>query len=264
MCTGWALPIFNTRKDPSVSQYSNIQNWKVETLHRPIMFSKVAALLLFLVSPIGIAEANPAAEWFHWEFVNQLVLDAIDEHRGTAEFPSTQFPLAARLVRLAFHDAAGLDGANGILNVTDPENAGLEPAVNILNGLYQNNLASLPTACSKADFFNWAYLAAFHFSVGRTRGDLTIPEIPVRCGRTDPVVADTEVFPSNGGHSTGSDILDYFQTNFGFDAMEATALMGAHSLGGADPNFSGFTGIWTLQRSELVSTEACAEEDYLQ
>ena len=43
------------------------------------------------------------------------------------------------------------------------------------------------------------------------------------------------------GHN---DLMEYFATNFGFDANETVAVMGAHTLGRAKTENSGFNGPW--------------------
>lgn len=233
----------------SKSQVSTTKNQNIKML----CFSKACACTLLFASAIGSINANPIeVGWNHWVFVYQSVRETIELHQGTDDFPQNlgRFPLAARIVRLAFHDSVGDLGVNAKVNFDDPENAGLEPAYNILSDLYAESLASasLPDGFSKSDFFAWAYMAAVQFSVG-SAGDIPVPDFPVRWGRVDTPDEDTEHFLS--GHAAGDNLLGYFEANFGFNASETTALMGAHSLGGADAAFSGFTGIWTVQRSTM-------------
>ena len=58
----------------------------------------------------------------------------------------------------------------------DPDNAGLEPAFNILIALYNDSVENgdLPEGFSKSDFFAWAYIAAVQFSIGSDR-DIPVP-----------------------------------------------------------------------------------------
>ena len=49
--------------------------------------------------------------------------------------------------------------------------------------------------------------------------------------------------------------MSFFATEFGFDANETVALMGAHTLGGADPGNSGFTGIWIHDEALFFNNE---------
>ncbi|KAL3903104.1 MAG: hypothetical protein SGARI_005528 [Bacillariaceae sp.] len=96
-------------------------------------------------------------------------------------------------------------------------------------------------------------MAAVQFSVGSAR-DIPVPDFPVRWGRADGG-SDEEHFLS--GHAEGGDVLSYFETNFGFNATESTALMGAHSLGGADPANSGFTDYYTRILDNAVAFATC-------
>ena len=73
------------------------------------------------------------------------------------------------------------------------------------------------------------------------------PRINFRYGRKDcptsplnPVSREGS-FP--GGHFNHSMVMDFFRTEFGLDPRGATALLGAHTLGGASGG-SGFSGLW--------------------
>ena len=50
-------------------------------------------------------------------------------------------------------------------------------------------------------------------------------------------------------------MMNFFAKEFGFDANETVALMGAHTLGGADPANSGFTGIWITDEALFFNNE---------
>ena len=47
--------------------------------------------------------------------------------------------------------------------------------------------------------------------------------------------------------------MDYFASEFGFSALEATALMGAHTLGGANILDSGYHGIWVRNEAGVFN-----------
>ena len=50
-----------------------------------------------------------------------------------------------------------------------------------------------------------------------------------------------------------TEIMDYFSFEFGFNALETTALMGAHTLGGANIFDSGYHGIWVRNEAGIFN-----------
>jgi hypothetical protein len=109
---------------------------------------------------------------------------------------------------------------------------------------------------NKADFAAWSYIAALRFTAslqnGRGGGLPIIPDIPITFGRwafdgTRPF----ENLPLKSGHSNGMDVATYFSEFFNFNEEEAATIMGAHTLGGAEPTESGYRGPWTGRRDGL-------------
>jgi len=150
-------------------------------------------------------------------------------------------------VRLSFHDCVG--GCDGCLNIDNPDNAGLADIVADLDTLYtDNNYSEL---LSRADF--WAY--AGYYALGKAVEnantdcvDNCVPDLGLvfKYGRVDcstaPYTTDDEGLPS--AHLNYQDLMDFFATEFGFTADEVVALMGVHTLGGAETGNSGFKGSW--------------------
>jgi hypothetical protein len=172
-----------------------------------------------------------------------------------------------RLVRLAFHDSVGV--MDGFVNLLDTENNGLMPAIIMLDDMYYNlalpsSGLSIQNVVSKADFYAWTYAVAVEFCAERQNrnnifepGIDLLPTLSVRYGRETYEAEDSadegpeESFPTQGAHSGHNELFDYFHRKFGFTPREATALMGAHGLGGAERAFSGFAGVWTTQKTVL-------------
>ncbi|KXS19109.1 heme peroxidase, partial [Gonapodya prolifera JEL478] len=72
------------------------------------------------------------------------------------------------------------------------------------------------------------------------------PLLPFRCGRVDYGPGQGVPPPRLPDATRGEDHLrDVFITNMGFDEWELVALSGAHSLGRAHSDRSGFDGPWT-------------------
>ena len=50
-------------------------------------------------------------------------------------------------------------------------------------------------------------------------------------------------------------MMSFFATEFGFDANETVALMGAHTLGKASSDNSGFSGPWISGGTQFFNNE---------
>lgn len=167
--------------------------------------------------------------------------------------------IAATYVRLGFHDCvpgASADGSpaggcDGCLNFNHPANNRLEEAVEYLAPIVAD-LENSTLGVSRADIWAYAALVASEvsqndlvftdsFRVGRQNC-----ETVGTCSSTDPVFCasngpDQESdFPSPD--LTTHQLLDFMEERFGFDADETVAIMGAHTLGRALPETSGFDG----------------------
>jgi hypothetical protein len=156
-----------------------------------------------------------------------------------------------KLVRLAFHDCVG--GCDGCLSFANGDNAGLAPVVTMLDGIYNESAFGM----SRADF--WAVAGA---SAVRTASSPAqpVPTISVRYGRTDCPGGSSQ-YANNADPNTGkfpdahgdlTHVLDIFETGMGLSKREVVALVGgAHSLGSASPDNSGFAGPWALPQQRF-------------
>ena len=76
---------------------------------------------------------------------------------------------------------------------------------------------------------------------------------PAQDCSTAPYTTDDEGLPSALLDYDG--VMDFFQEEFGFDANETVALMGAHTLGAANPDNSGFNGVWVEGEPQYFNNE---------
>lgn len=148
-----------------------------------------------------------------------------------------QVGLGAKFVRLAFHDCVG--GCDGCVDMTEPDNAGLDIPINALEPLVAANLALF----SRADM--WA-LAGLEAANEAQKGGTTNAFALAKWGRTDCGASKTagpaRTLPS--ANAEDGEVFNYFATVFGLSVPETTALLGAHSLGRASRTNSGFDGQW--------------------
>jgi hypothetical protein len=214
-------------------------------------YDEVEAIIFEWIEKSTCPRAGDAGASQHWDW-DPTISDCIwfPNRRGSR-------PLGPRLIRQAFHDATGI--SDGFIDLTDPENAGLESSDHVLNLIYSNTTFTftdseiISEVLNKADFAAWSYIAALRFTAslqnGQGGGVPIVPDIPITFGRwtlngTQPI----ENLPLRSGHSTGMDVATYFSEVFNFNEEEAATIMGAHTLGGAEPTESGHRGHWTGHR----------------
>merc|ERR1712002_494573 len=163
-------------------------------------------------------------------------------------------------VRLSFHDCVG--GCDGCLNVNNPDNAGLADLVASLDTVYTSN--GYDTILSRADF--WALAGVY--AVDKTielnndaceEDDCEVPDsgLVFQWGRTDCDTAphtDVDVhLPS--ALLNHSNVMSFFANEFGLDDNETVALLGAHTLGRASSENSGFSGTWIVGEANFFNNE---------
>jgi cytochrome c peroxidase len=151
------------------------------------------------------------------------------------------------LIRLAFHQAATFDPADGTggagnasmrfpPEADSPDNAGLATARALLADVKRRVGDDL----SYADLWSLAGACAVQ--------ELGGPDIPWRPGRGDqptgPSVVPGGRLPDATDPSPAA-IRRLFGRRLGFTDAQAVALIGAHSVGRAHSRSSGFTGAWT-------------------
>lgn len=153
-----------------------------------------------------------------------------------------QTPCMPIMVRLAWHDAGTYKdadktgGANASIRFTPESGHGANNGLRVARDLLQPIKDSHPHI-SYADLFQLASVEAIEFSGG--------PAIPFRMGRVD--VKDVACTPD--GRLPDADkrmphLRDVFY-RMGLNDKEITVLSGAHTLGRAHADRSGFDGPWT-------------------
>lgn len=148
------------------------------------------------------------------------------------------------MVRLAWHDAGtynakdGTGGPNGSIRFepesTHDANNGLDKARKLLQPI-KDRFADI----SYADLYQLASIVAIEYAGG--------PVIPFRMGRRD---ASKEQCTPDGRLPEGDRKMGHLREVFyrmGLSDKDITVLSGAHTLGRAHPERSGFDGPWTKQ-----------------
>ncbi|XP_013412191.1 putative ascorbate peroxidase [Lingula anatina] len=163
-------------------------------------------------------------------------------------------PLVAANVRLAFHDCVG--GCDGCVDFSNADNAGLQTVVGLLDALYGDTSNGISALISRADFYALAGIvgvevgASLQRRCGRNCVNPT-PSVTFRYGRTDcdPATVATRSFPSGIANLTKT--LQFFANEFSFTSRETVALLGAHTLGEAHRENSGFRGRWVPRKDSF-------------
>jgi hypothetical protein len=165
--------------------------------------------------------------------------------------------LGPTIIRLGFHDCVpngDAGGCDGCLNLSsNPANQGLLPAVLALDPLVAS-FESDEFGVSRADLWALAVLVAADllqneimfsdgFQIGRINcenvGTCSRNDDPIFCSRNGPDREDD--YPS--ALFVTHELLDFFDEHFGFNADQTVAIMGAHTLGVARPDDSGYEGL---------------------
>lgn len=193
-------------------------------------------------------------DWFAFTVGNDpaTVITAI--RNEIEEVIAADPPIAAKFIRMGFHDAVGT--ADGCIDMTNGDNAGLDAPIAALDPIvatYEN------ADISRADIWAIATLIAADVSlpnnqqgrfplkyIGRANCEDRSDPCPVSCDATN---GPDRHLPSPD--LTTHEILDFFDVAFGFNAQETVALMGAHTLGKMARTNSGFDGQWVNNELEL-------------
>ena len=182
--------------------------------------------------------------------------------------PSTN--MAAKFLRLAFHDAVG--GMDGCVDMSDPDNAGLDLPIAALETVVARHRDVL----SRADIWALAALVGVETLQEPQSPDPSFVEFPLFwVGRID--CDDVQFHMNNQGGGQGQDVtvamctnvrqesipcsastgdyyalpspdltthelFTYFRQTFGFTIRETVIAMGAHTVGVLARNNSGFDG----------------------
>jgi len=163
-------------------------------------------------------------------------------------------------VRLAFHDAGTYDRNNpetsgksdGCVDLSAPDNAGLSTLIDLLAPVVNRHSLIM----SRADIWNLAANTIINFSTPNRGGTLNIP---LRYGRIDVADATSACSESDNNKLPNAELSHQHTTavfveRMGFTQLEITALMGAHTLGRADADASGYDGAWVVSSSTFDNT----------
>ena len=208
------------------------------------MWSAGRVTFLFLLG-VGLNEQ-------HWTLACQTVTsrNAIRDDllaqfvTGRSNNDPIKQDFVAGCLRLAFHDAGTFDpalggGPNGCIVDTDPDNAGLDRIVNLLQPVFETHRDLCP---SRSDF--WALAAAVGVDAAMPASSSTRLVDMYEWGR-DFVDDCSDEFGRLPSHQMGLDhVRNVFNDRMGFTDQEVVALMGAHTIGRGHEEFSGFDMAW--------------------
>lgn len=168
-----------------------------------------------------------------------------DDIRNTFMNSPRKMDFMGGALRLAFHDAGTFDlisdtgGPNGCVPMQDDDNKGLEVVLALLQPLREKHKG---VCTSQADFWTLAASVAVDMALERKNGISLVRNF--KMGRRQKDTCDDEMgrLPK---HTLGMEhITQVFETRMGFTKSEVVALMGAHTIGRAHKNASGFNMAW--------------------
>ena len=169
--------------------------------------------------------------------------------------------LIGKFLRLSFHDCVG--GCNGCVDMTNPDNAGLEKPITALKPIVDKHDGGILT---RTDIWMLSALVAIEEALPFSQRDMEFSTQWVG-RRTCESLGDcgvgfdgstTECSAMRGPHvelchgTAGTKTIQkFFEDEFDFDPQQITAIMGAHSVGRMFQENVGFVGIWDVSLAEL-------------
>jgi Peroxidase len=164
--------------------------------------------------------------------VAQVIAAARSEIVATINAQPTSSAMAAKIVRLSFHDCVG--GCDGCVDMSNLDNTGLDIPINTLQPIVTKYAQGANALLTRADVWALAGLtAAANAQVATSVSfPLTLVGRPT-CANFPNGTEATRAGPARSmpsAHLTSSQLVDFFATNFGFTANETVAIMGAHTL----------------------------------
>jgi hypothetical protein len=174
--------------------------------------------------------------------------------------------LAPKFVRMGFHDCVG--GCDGCIDLNNPDHNGIDIPMQALESIVQKYTVDQNSGLTRADIYALAATTAADVSQSSSArvdypfswfGRKNCEDIHTVC--LDSQNQATTCDATHGPHqsmpsssSTTEELLSFFSDNFGFNASQTVALFGAHSLGSAHREFTGFTGSWVSNNLVLSNS----------
>lgn len=177
-----------------------------------------------------------------WDSDGHLGKSDIDDVRAEVSklIKDSERELIPKFLRLGFHDCVG--GCNGCVDMTNPDNKGLQEPIDAIYPL----VVKFKDSYSRADIWAMATLVSADLAVvGRSHGY----HFPMSyIGRTDCEGADAKgvggpdiAMPKND--LTTHELLAFFRDNFDMDTDETVTIMGAHAVAVAHRENRGFGSV---------------------
>jgi hypothetical protein len=219
--------------------------------HSTYTVNMTSALVILVLA----AAMAPAAESQFHNPLTRETYESIYDYMESSYYVENEYLIPTAL-RLSFHDCTG--GCDGCINMAQPPNGGLARIVWALESVYTEN--NFDTVMSRGDFWALSAFAAVGAAINnanaRCRGGpnsyCQVPRLSAtfKWGRpscNSPNAPDTnDVNEFALATFTADEVYDYFFRTFGLSENQVAAVMGAHTLGAAHRNESGFDGKWVV------------------
>lgn len=154
--------------------------------------------------------------------------------------------LASKFIRLSFHDCVG--GCDGCIDMTNADNKGLDVPIQALAPFVPPLASTGPL--SRADA--WALAGVVSSRIATASAGLGNIFTAFKYGRVDCGLGNSTSGPDRTLPSPNADFATttlFFAANFGLNANQSVALLGAHAIGLASRSNSGFDAQWKANPS---------------
>ena len=148
-----------------------------------------------------------------------------------------------------FHDC--VTGCDGCIDLDNSENNGLAGIFQEVNTLYDDEFAT--SGMSRADFYSLAAVVAVRRASDEQECPgmdpnctIPMPDMTILYGRKDCATSpnSTRDFGFPDAHKGLEHVMEVFRDGIGLTERQTVAIIGAHTLGMASPQNSGFQGPW--------------------
>ena len=241
-----------------------LSNWHLVAIFISCGF---AAFCLLYIPTVLLVNHNNKLVWTpnyptksDVRFAKNEILKILNENLG-GPFGDERI-LIAGFVRVSFHDCIGRGNCDGCINHSLMQGLGIDKITDKLDQAFSIGYTS--KRMSRADFYMLAAYTALEEATAHKPENERF-QGSMKYGRKDCPTSPEEDQRDEFLPLAFSDlqkITSFFKDEFGFNASESVAILGAHSLGRCHLGNSGFEGRWIRGKNGNISQADILDNEY--